>query len=124
MEALRGESITGALAFLRPKRFPCLLSGAKRPFRIALACVRRQRVSNRSLKMAATGSVALTFPDGARREYPKGITGFDVAKAISPSLAKRPVPMALDGAPAGLARPIPHDAKIAFLNPAHHPSLA
>src|SRR4051812_28937174 len=35
--------------------------------------------------------IALTFPDGARREFPKNITGFDVAKGISPSLAKRTV---------------------------------
>jgi threonyl-tRNA synthetase len=66
--------------------------------------------------MAATGSVALTFPDGARREYPKGITGLDVAKAISPSLAKRTVAMALDGALADLGDPIAHDAKIEFVN--------
>ena len=38
----------------------------------------------------------LTFPDGAAREYPAGVSGFDVAKAISPSLAKRTVAMALD----------------------------
>src|SRR3989454_1294915 len=60
--------------------------------------------------------VALTFPDGARREYPKGITGLDVAKAISPSLAKRTVAMALDGALADLADRIAHDAKIEFVN--------
>jgi hypothetical protein len=41
--------------------------------------------------------VALTFPDGARREYPDNITGLDIAKGISPSLAKRTVAMALDG---------------------------
>ncbi len=41
--------------------------------------------------------VALTFPDGARREYPGNITGLDIAKGISPSLAKRTVAMALDG---------------------------
>ena len=41
--------------------------------------------------------VALTFPDGARREFPKNITGLDIAKGISPSLAKRTVAMALDG---------------------------
>ena len=35
--------------------------------------------------------VALTFPDGARRDYPNGITGIEVAKAISPSLAKRAI---------------------------------
>ena len=48
--------------------------------------------------------VALTFPDGARREYPKGTTGLDIAKGISPSLAKRTVAMALDGALADLSR--------------------
>src|SRR5215468_9699102 len=65
--------------------------------------------------MTATGLVALTFPDGARRDYPKGITGLDVAKAISPSLAKRTVAMALDGLLADLADPIERDAKIEFV---------
>jgi threonyl-tRNA synthetase len=59
--------------------------------------------------------VALTFPDGARRDYPDGITGLDVAKGISPSLAKRTVAMALDGRVADLSDPIEHDAKIEFL---------
>src|SRR3954469_5968939 len=61
-------------------------------------------------------SIALTFPDGARREYAAGTTGLDVAKGISPSLAKRTVVMALDGTVADLADPIGHDAKIEFLN--------
>ena len=60
--------------------------------------------------------VALTFPDGARREYPTGITGFDIAKGISPSLAKRTVAMALDGVVVDLADPIERDAAIEFLN--------
>src|SRR5437870_12759985 len=59
--------------------------------------------------------VALTCPDGARREYPANITGFDIAKGISPSLAKRTVAMALDGVVADLADPIEKDAKIEFL---------
>ena len=59
--------------------------------------------------------VALTFPDGARREYPDGITGLDIAKGISPSLAKRTVAMALDGELADLADPIEQDAKIEFV---------
>ena len=40
--------------------------------------------------------ITLTFPDGAARPYPAGITGLDIAKGISPSLAKRTVAMALD----------------------------
>src|SRR5215470_9807389 len=66
--------------------------------------------------MAVTGSITLTFPDGARREYPKGIAGLAVAKAISPSLAKRTVAMALDGSLADLADAIERDAKIEFVN--------
>jgi threonyl-tRNA synthetase len=60
--------------------------------------------------------VALTFPDGARREYPNGITGLDIAKGISPSLAKRTVAMALDGALADLSDRIEKDAKIEFVS--------
>ena len=59
--------------------------------------------------------VTLTFPDGARREYPGGISGADIAKGISPSLAKRSVAMALDGTVADLADPIEHDTRIEFL---------
>jgi len=60
--------------------------------------------------------VALTFPDGARRDYPDGISGLDVAKGISPSLAKRTVAMALDGKLADLSQTIDHDARIEFIS--------
>lgn len=59
--------------------------------------------------------VALTFPDGARREYPSGTTGLDIAKGISPSLAKRTVAMGLDGALTDLGDPIDRDARIEFI---------
>jgi threonyl-tRNA synthetase len=59
--------------------------------------------------------VALTFPDGARREFPDNITGLEIAKGISPSLAKRTVAMALDGAVVDLNDRIERDAKIEFL---------
>src|ERR1700690_2401855 len=59
--------------------------------------------------------VALTFPDGARRDYNQGTTGLDIAKSISPSLAKRTVAMALDGVVSDLADPIERDAKIEFI---------
>jgi len=59
--------------------------------------------------------VTLTFPDGARREYPDNSTGLDVAKAISPSLAKRTVAMALDGELADLTDKIEKNAKVEFI---------
>ncbi|HWZ09021.1 MAG TPA: threonine--tRNA ligase [Bradyrhizobium sp.] len=60
--------------------------------------------------------ITLTFPDGARREYPKDITGLDIARAISPSLAKRTVAMVLDGEVADLTDAIGHDARIEFIS--------
>src|SRR5258705_7218 len=59
--------------------------------------------------------ITLTFPDGAKREYPRDSTGLDIAKGISPSLAKRTVAMALDGVVTDLADGIQHDAKIEFI---------
>src|ERR1700726_739960 len=59
--------------------------------------------------------IALTFPAGATREFPKDSTGREIAKGISPSLAKRTVAMALDGVLADLTDPIARDAKIEFI---------
>jgi threonyl-tRNA synthetase len=61
-------------------------------------------------------AISLTFPDGAKRNYPAGTSGLDIAKGISPSLAKRTVAMALDGALADLSDPIERDAKIEFVS--------
>ncbi|MGZ5827042.1 MAG: threonine--tRNA ligase [Xanthobacteraceae bacterium] len=66
--------------------------------------------------MTAQGMVALTFPDGARREFSRDSSGLDIAKGISPSLAKRTVAMALDGKVVDLAEKIDHDARIEFLS--------
>ena len=68
-----------------------------------------------NLKPVESSKVALTFPDGAKREFPKNTTGLDIAKGISPSLAKRTVAMALDGAVVDLADPIERDARIEFI---------
>ena len=61
-------------------------------------------------------SITVTFPDGAQRPYPAGTTGLDIAKGISPSLAKRTVAMALDGVLMDLNDPIEHDSKIEFVS--------
>jgi len=60
--------------------------------------------------------VTLTFPDGATRKIERGTTGMSVAKAISPSLAKRTVAMSLDGKVADLADPITENATIKFIS--------
>ncbi|MFG1480958.1 threonine--tRNA ligase [Xanthobacter sp. V4C-4] len=56
--------------------------------------------------------IALTFPDGAQREFAEGTSGADIAAAISKSLAKKAVAVTLDGALADLAEPIGRDARI------------
>ncbi len=60
--------------------------------------------------------ITLAFPDGAQREFPRDTTGLEIARGISPSLARRTVAMALDGELADLADPIDHDAKIEFVS--------
>src|SRR5919198_355095 len=60
--------------------------------------------------------VTLTFPDGARREFPNGINGRDVAEAIAKSLAKKAVAVAVDGQVRDLADKIDKDACVEILN--------
>ncbi|MET0537193.1 MAG: threonine--tRNA ligase [Xanthobacteraceae bacterium] len=60
--------------------------------------------------------ITVTFPDDARRQYPEGSTGLDIAKSIAPSLAKRAVAMAVDGNIADLSDPVRSDASIEFLS--------
>src|SRR3989440_7642467 len=59
--------------------------------------------------------ITLTFPDGAKREFSKDSTGLEIAKGISPSLAKRTVAMVLDGELADLTDPVTQDARIEFI---------
>jgi threonyl-tRNA synthetase len=60
--------------------------------------------------------ITLTFPDGAARQFPEGVSGREVVEGIAKSLAKRTVAMALDGTVVDLADPITRDAKIEFLS--------
>ncbi|HUO54016.1 MAG TPA: threonine--tRNA ligase, partial [Rhodoblastus sp.] len=60
--------------------------------------------------------IHVTFPDGASRAFEPGVSGLDIAKSISPSLAKKTVAMMLDGAMVDAATPISADAKVEFLN--------
>ena len=68
-------------------------------------------------------NVTLTFPDGKTKQIAAGTTGLDVAKAISPSLAKRTVAMQLDGVLSDLADPITRDAAINFVARTDAPAL-
>src|SRR5262249_28618762 len=60
--------------------------------------------------------ISVSFPDGASREYEFGVTGLDIARSISPSLARRAVAMCVDGGLRDLADRVPDDARIEFLS--------
>ena len=60
--------------------------------------------------------IVLTMPDGAERKIKAGMTGLEVAKSISPSLAKRTVAMVLGGKLSDLADPITADSTIRFVS--------
>src|ERR1700721_1568099 len=59
--------------------------------------------------------IQITFPDGAERASEPGVSGLDIAKSISPSLAKRTVAMVRNGACTDLADPIDRDATLEFI---------
>jgi threonyl-tRNA synthetase len=59
--------------------------------------------------------IAITFPDGAQRSFEVGVSGVDIAKSISPSLAKRTVAVVLNGQLADFAAPIQADARLEFI---------
>jgi threonyl-tRNA synthetase len=56
--------------------------------------------------------IELTFPDGQARQFPDGVTGDDVAAAISKSLQKKALLVKLDGRLLDLKRPLAHGGRI------------
>jgi len=63
------------------------------------------------------GQVTITLPDGARRDYPHGVTGAEVATDISNSLAKSALACRIDGNLSDLTRPIEADSDLAVVTP-------
>src|SRR6202023_4062085 len=59
--------------------------------------------------------IHVTFPAGAERAYDAGVSGLEIAKSISPSLAKRTVAMVRNGELTDLADPIDRDATLEFI---------
>ncbi|NOZ33803.1 MAG: threonine--tRNA ligase [Chlorobi bacterium] len=58
--------------------------------------------------------ITITFPDNNTKEFPKGISGYEIAKSISHGLAKDVLSVAVNGETFDLSRPINEDAKIVF----------
>ncbi len=63
----------------------------------------------------AQENITVTFPDGNTRDFSKGSTGFDVARAISKSLAKEAIAVELDGEICDLSLPINDNVSIGII---------
>lgn len=61
--------------------------------------------------------IKITFPDGAAREFSCGVTGEEIAKSISISLAKVALAIKVNGEARDLSRKIETDAKIEIITP-------
>ncbi len=60
-------------------------------------------------------NIQITLPDGATREVPKGTTAAEIARQISPRLAKEALVARTNGDLIDLSRPLDHDTKLAIL---------
>ncbi len=56
--------------------------------------------------------IKIQFPDGNVKEFEAGVTGLDIAKSISPKLAKEVLAVSVNGETWDLTRPIVKDAEI------------
>ncbi len=57
-------------------------------------------------------TINITLPDGSKREFPRGVTGKEIAAAIGRGLARDALAISVDGEVWDLFRPIPGDASI------------
>src|SRR6202453_1281753 len=63
----------------------------------------------------STETIQVTLPDGATREVQRGTTAAEIARQISPRLAKEALVARADGELVDLSRPLEHDTKISIL---------
>jgi threonyl-tRNA synthetase len=68
--------------------------------------------------MSPADAVNVKLPDGSQREYPRGVTGAEVAASIGKRLAKDALAAKVDGEWVDLDRPIDHDAAVTIVTPA------
>ncbi|HQF05337.1 MAG TPA: threonine--tRNA ligase, partial [Bacteroidales bacterium] len=59
--------------------------------------------------------ITITFPDGKTKQYDNGITGYQIARDISPGLAAAVLGMKVDGTLTDIRIPLKKDASVRFL---------
>lgn len=59
--------------------------------------------------------ITIALPDGSIKVFPAGVTGYEIAKAISGRLAREAIAVKVDGRAIDLTQPIDHDATVRIL---------
>ena len=68
--------------------------------------------------------IQITFPDGATKEFPQGITALEVAKSIGPRLAADSLAAKVDGRLVDLSHRIEASASVQFITPSSPEGLS
>jgi len=63
--------------------------------------------------------IKITFPDGNVKEFEAGVTTFEIAKSISPSLAKKTLAGKVNGKLIDATRAINEDSNFEIVTPDH-----
>ncbi len=64
--------------------------------------------------MSNNGHINITFPDGNKKEFPKGTSSFDIASSISKGLAEDVLVSEVNGKVVDLVKPIEEDSSVKF----------
>ena len=67
--------------------------------------------------------IKITFPDGNIKEFESGVTTFEIAKSISPSLAKKTLAGKVNGKLIDATRAINEDSNFEIVTPDHEDAL-
>ncbi len=67
--------------------------------------------------------IKITFPDGNVKEFEAGVTTFEIAKSISPSLAKKTLACKVNGKLIDATRAINEDSNFEIVTPDHEDAL-
>ena len=59
--------------------------------------------------------IKISLPDGSVREFPEGVTGFEIAKSISEGLARNALSIEINGEIRDLSRPVRESASVKIL---------
>src|SRR5690625_1006619 len=60
-------------------------------------------------------NINITFPDGASKAFPQGVTGEEIAQSISPGLRKQALAVRFNGEPTDLRRALTENGSIEII---------